>query len=202
MKIDRELLKLETTPLGISPEQVEALAQYAELMASWNAKVNLTRITSAEEVRVKHLVDSLMALRLLPADARSVLDVGSGAGLPGIPWAICRPQLEVVMVDSVGKKVQFLKNAIARGKLRARALHERVGEDSPLRAQWVTSRAFTDLPAFLKIARPLIDGGGVIAFLGPKGGEVEGFTVEEELTLELPRGAGVRRYLRLVPRGT
>lgn len=159
--------------LGVSaaPEVEQALWAYATTMLKWNERVNLTAITQPEEVVVKHLVDSLAVLPEVVG--RTVLDLGAGAGLPGIPLALMRPELEVTLVDTVGKKVAFMKNAVATVGLagRVRPIHARA-EGSPLAeklpvADVLISRAFMDVGPWLLLARHyLAPGGRVVAMLG------------------------------------
>ncbi|MDX2009487.1 MAG: 16S rRNA (guanine(527)-N(7))-methyltransferase RsmG [Myxococcaceae bacterium] len=147
----------------------ERLALYAAELLKWNQRVNLTAITDPEEVVEKHLLDSLAVLPELDAiRPGSVLDLGAGAGLPGVVWAIARPALQVTLVDAVAKKVAFLKTVSARLGLspRVRAAHLRLaGQPTAERlepAQLVVSRAFMDLEGWLELARPYVASDGVV----------------------------------------
>ncbi len=148
----------------------EKLECYADRLLAWNRKVNLTAITDPAELAEKHLVDSLA---LLPEvrGAATLLDVGSGAGLPGIPLAIALPSLEVTCCDSVAKKVAFVKAVAAELDLRVRGVAARA-EGKPEReglphAEVVVSRAFADPGRWLPLAaRYLAPGGRVLATLG------------------------------------
>jgi 16S rRNA (guanine527-N7)-methyltransferase len=109
--------------MKLSAAQVDQLERHAALLLKWNAKINLTAITDPAEVIEKHLLDSLAIAPHLPAGR--LLDAGTGAGFPGIPVRIVRPDIEVWLVDSVQKKVAFLKSALVELKLtgiRAQAL--------------------------------------------------------------------------------
>jgi 16S rRNA (guanine527-N7)-methyltransferase len=137
----------------------------------WNAKVNLTAITAPEEVLEKHFLDSLAVLPEVEG-AASLLDLGAGAGFPGLPLKIARPALVVTLVDAVGKKVGFLKATIAAlGLKEARGLHARAegrpeAEGIP-RAELLIARAFMDLPDWLDLAPAyVLPGGRVVAMLG------------------------------------
>src|SRR5882672_12540516 len=99
----------------LDPEQLKCLGRHVDLMLKWNKSVNLTAITDPEEIVEKHVLDSLAVVPVLPSG--SLLDAGTGAGFPGIPLAIARPDLEVVLVDSVQKKVAFLKSVLAELRL-------------------------------------------------------------------------------------
>src|ERR687888_898926 len=133
----------------------ELLEAYAERLLRWNRKVNLTAVTAPAEVAEKHLVDSLALLRTL-GPATTVLDIGSGAGLPGVALACARRELEVVCCDGVAKKVAFVKAVAAELDLavRARAVRAR-GEperEGLPRSDAVVSRAFADPARWLPLA--------------------------------------------------
>jgi 16S rRNA (guanine527-N7)-methyltransferase len=140
-------------------------------LIKWNAKVNLTAITAPGEVLEKHFLDSLAVLPEVDG-AASLLDLGAGAGFPGLPLKIARPALAVTLVDAVGKKVGFLKATIAAlGLKEARGLHARA-EGKPEkegipRAELLIARAFMDLPDWLDLAPAyVLPGGRVVAMLG------------------------------------
>ncbi len=157
------------------------LAAYAQELLKWNERVNLTAITEPGQVVEKHLLDSLAALPELDATgARRVLDLGAGAGLPGLVWALARPALELTLVDAVAKKVSFMKATAARlglaPRVRAVHLHLRGAPDAEglPRAELVASRAFMDLEAWLAMASPYVTSDGVIlAMTGRHASEAE-----------------------------
>ncbi|MBI5068894.1 MAG: 16S rRNA (guanine(527)-N(7))-methyltransferase RsmG [Deltaproteobacteria bacterium] len=168
----REVLAVGLPALGLAlPEGAAGrLEQYADLLLHWNRKVNLTAVTGAAEVAELHLLDSLALLRVL-GPAETLLDVGSGAGLPGIPLAIARPGLAVTCCDAVAKKVAFVKAAAAALDLPVRGVAARAGgkperEGLP-RAQVVVSRALADPARWLPLgAAYLAEGGALVAMLG------------------------------------
>ena len=165
------LLEDGLAQLGLPVSRAPALWSYAELMLRWNQRVNLTAITDPAEVVDKHLLDSVAVLGEVPAGPRSVLDVGAGAGLPGIPWALLRDDLHVTLVDAVQKKVAFMKSAIATLRLagRVKALHQRaMGKGDGLgEFDVVTSRAFTDIDRWVPLASQYLrEGGVVLAMVG------------------------------------
>ncbi len=139
-------------------------------LLKWNRKVNLTAIIDEDEVLEKHFLDSLAVLPEL-VGVSSVLDLGSGAGFPGLPLKIVRRELEVTMVDSVAKKVGFIKHAIAMlGLTGARGVHQRAkgnpdAEKLP-RVDAVISRALVDLKGWLALAPGYAPAGKVVAMLG------------------------------------
>jgi 16S rRNA (guanine527-N7)-methyltransferase len=157
--------------VGVSEDVPAKLLRLMNELLKWNAKVNLTAITEPEEVLEKHFLDSLAVLPEMEG-AASLLDLGAGAGFPGIPLKLARPALTVTLVDAVGKKVGFLKAAIATlGLKEARGLHARAEghpEDEGIpRAELLIARAFMDLPDWLNLAPAyLLPGGRVVAMLG------------------------------------
>lgn len=141
---------------------MEQLRRYVDLLLKWNKVYNLTAIHAKERVWVLHVLDSLAALRAfeqaalrtkLEFIAPQVLDVGSGAGVPGLVWAIARPNWQIVCVDAVAKKASFMKQAVAElGLSNAEPRHERVEKCSD-QFDVVTSRAFSDLHDFVDITK-------------------------------------------------
>lgn len=214
----KDALAAEALELGIALDlgAVDRLAGHIDLLLKWNAKLNLTRITAPADLRHKHVLDALIGLAVVPPGPQAVLDLGSGGGFPGIPWAIARPDLQVTLVDAVQKKVSFLKSCVATlGLTNVRALHVRLeGQAERERlapGQVVTSRAFTQLGDFLSLARPYLQPGGcAVAYLGPAvtAAEARVTAAEEDFEIEslhhaaLPGGGGARLVLRAVPRGT
>jgi 16S rRNA (guanine527-N7)-methyltransferase len=177
--------------LEVALDAQARLVQYADALLHWNARVNLTAITEPLQVVEKHLVDALTPL----AEVRgvgSLLDLGTGAGLPGIPLALALPELQVALVDSVAKKVAFLRQAVATLGLgsQVRAFHVRA-EGKPAREGLgvygaVISRAFADPDRFLPLARAyLAEQGRVVAMLGRHPGEAALGTSAARAGLEL-----------------
>jgi 16S rRNA (guanine527-N7)-methyltransferase len=169
----RETLAAGLKQLGQDSALADRLWAYAELLLKWNKQVNLTAITDPVEVVDKHLLDSLAVLPEVPAGPCTVLDLGAGAGLPGIPWALARADLQVTLVDAVQKKVAFIKTAAANLGLapRVRGVHLRVEGDAEGeglgRFDLVVSRAFMDVDRWVPLAaRYLKPGGVVLAMVG------------------------------------
>ncbi|MFL5347519.1 MAG: 16S rRNA (guanine(527)-N(7))-methyltransferase RsmG [Hyalangium sp.] len=164
--------------VGLSEDVPPKLLRLMSELIKWNAKVNLTAITAPEEVLEKHFLDSLAVLPEVEG-AASLLDLGAGAGFPGLPLKLARPAMTVTLVDAVGKKVGFLKAAIAALGLKdARGLHARAegkpeAEGIP-RAEVLIARAFMDLPDWLNLAPAyVLPGGRVVAMLGKAQPEAE-----------------------------
>jgi len=141
---------------------------HLDLIAKWNRVHNLTAVRETEQMVVLHLLDSLSLLPHLGA-ARSVIDVGSGPGFPGVPIAIARPDLEVTLLDSSHKKCTFLEQAKAELRLaNVSVACERVEQwKPPRRFDAVVSRAFADLSDFITQSQHLVAPGG--RFLAMKG---------------------------------
>ncbi len=158
--------------LQLLPAQIEQIERHVSLLLKWNARINLTAITVPAEVVEKHVLDSLAIASHLPAGR--LLDAGTGAGFPGIPVRIVRPDIEVWLVDSVQKKVSFLKSALAELKLpgiQARALRlagQPKSEGLPAFTAAV-ARAFAAPSDWLRLAEPyLTDGGKAFCLLGAR----------------------------------
>ena len=153
-----------------NPERAAAFNRYAEMLRERNEKINLTAITEPEEVKVKHVLDSCSAAELLPGGA-SVLDIGSGAGFPGLPLKLVRPDLTVTLLDSVNKKVAFMNDVVAELKLSGvTAVHARI-EDFPHKGEYdaVVSRAVAELSTLAEYALPFVKiGGAFIAYKSEK----------------------------------
>ena len=99
--------------LPLDAKQIEKFGIYYRLLIEWNAKMNLTAITEPREVAVKHIVDSLTALRgIEEKNSCRLIDVGTGAGFPGIPLKIVRPDLKLTLLDSLKKRVHFLETVV------------------------------------------------------------------------------------------
>ena len=110
------ILSRETHALGISldPKQKQLFAIYYDEFQLWNEKINLTSLAGGASFVIKHFVDSLLPLAMIPRKAKKIMDLGTGGGLPGIPLKITRPDLEVVLLDSSRKKTSFLKQVITK----------------------------------------------------------------------------------------
>ena len=147
--------------IEVAPAQRARMAAHLELVAKWNRVHNLTAVRETGQMVVLHLLDSLTLAPHLRG-ARTVLDVGSGAGFPGIPIAIARPDLAVTVLDSSGKKCAFLEQAKAElGLDNLQVACERVEQWQPDgRFDAVVSRAFAELADFVSQARHLVAPGG------------------------------------------
>ena len=177
---------IDALRLPLTAAQRTQLVDYLELLAKWNRTYNLTAIREPQRMVTHHLLDSLAVLPHLPSrDRLRVLDVGSGGGLPGIPFAIARPQWHVTMVDPNHKKAAFLTQATIELGLRNATAHAVRVEELAAEAPYdlVISRAFADLATFAHVAsRHVAPEGALVA--------MKGVHPAEELA-ELPAGIAV-----------
>lgn len=159
----------------ISNERVRAaFDRYAEMLTERNEKVNLTAITDPDEIRVKHFTDSLAAIDLIKTGA-TVLDIGSGAGFPGIPLKIARDDISVTLLDSVNKKVAFMNDVIADlGLKNIEAVHARI-EDFPHKGEFdvAVSCAVAELTTLAEYALPFVKVGGTFVAYKSEKAEAE-----------------------------
>ena len=182
--------------LPLEAEQTSRLVAYLRLIERWNETYNLTSIRDPRSMATQHIVDSLAAAAALrrrrgPRDRRHLVDVGSGAGLPGVVVAVVLPETEVVCVDSVGKKAAFITQAA--GSLGARnvtSLQARIERLKDRRFDVIASRAFASLPDFVAGTQHLLaDNGEWLAMKGKTpAAEIAALTgVEAEIeSLEVP----------------
>jgi 16S rRNA (guanine527-N7)-methyltransferase len=156
------------------------IEQYLQLLLKWNKAYNLTAIRDLDSMRIKHIADSLAVAPYLHGDV--ILDVGTGAGLPGMPLAITNPDKQFILLDSNGKKVRFLRQAIQElGLKNVQAVHARIEEyqaDQPISS--IISRAFASIYDMLSVTAHLANQD--TQFLAMKG-----IVPHEELT-QLPKG--------------
>ena len=151
--------------LELTEEQIQKFIIYYDMLVERNRVVNLTRITGPRDAAEKHFADSVLGSSLIKQGAR-VVDVGTGAGFPGIPLAIVRPDIRLVLIDSLGKRVNFLREVCERLGIAAEAIHARA-EDAA-RAEGLrggfdcaVSRAVAPMNVLLELTSPFVKVGGV-----------------------------------------
>lgn len=177
---EKEIMEyVEELGIKLSKEQAEMFFYYMNLLLEWNEKINLTAITEEKEVIVKHFVDSLTIAKYIPEGA-SLVDVGTGAGFPGIPLKIIRDDLKITLLDSLQKRINFLDVVIKELNLEnIDTIHARVeefGKNSKYRESFevATSRAVANLSTLTEYLLPLVKLRGIAICM-------KGSSVEEEL---------------------
>lgn len=160
--------------VSLSTEQLNILKKYEKELLEWNSLYNLTAIQEPEKIRIKHFLDSLTCLIVMrEKPSERLIDVGTGAGFPGIPLKIACPQLQLTLVESVGKKANFCRHIVKSLALEnVEVVQERaetIGKLPKYREKfdWVVARAVASLPTLVEYLLPLAHiGGGVIAMKG------------------------------------
>lgn len=178
-----ELMKTASNDVGLELTEVqyEQFIKYMRLLQEWNEKINLTAITEDEEVVKKHFIDCIKAFKSEPIkNAKTIIDVGTGAGFPGLPIAIMNPNVQVTLLDSLNKRINFL-NLVVRelGLKNVKTIHSRAedGARKPeLREKFdiATSRAVANMAVLSEFCMPYVKKGGYfVALKGP--------SIDEEL---------------------
>jgi len=146
---------------------------YLDELLEWNKKFNLTAVTDPEEIKTRHFEDSLSILQAVEFSHQSVLDIGPGAGFPGIPLKIVRPKIKLTLLEATRKKCEFLKHIIkVLGLKEAEVVWGRAGQwRSPQQFEVVVVRAVAKLPELVKVSLPYLWPGGIMVAM--KQAEVE-----------------------------
>jgi 16S rRNA (guanine527-N7)-methyltransferase len=153
--------------ISVNEQQVELMLAFISLIEKWNKAYNLTAIRTRQEMVSLHLLDSLTVIPYL--EGRSIIDIGTGAGLPGIPLAICLPMSTFTLLDSNSKKTRFVQQAVLELKLtNVKVIHSRAQDYKPDHGySTVLTRAFAELPDIIGFTRHLItENGSLIAMKG------------------------------------
>ncbi len=178
----------EKMGVPLAEEQTRQLMAYLVLLLEWNEKMNLTAITEEREVVLKHFADSLSLAPAIGQGALSVIDVGTGAGFPGLPLKIARPEIRLTLLDSLQKRIGFLEEVTAQlGLENVSCIHSRAedgGQNPAYREQFdlCVSRAVAALPILLEYCLPFVKVGGYFAAL--KGPDAEAEAAESRTALE------------------
>lgn len=166
--------------ITVSPAQADQFQNYLELLSEWNQKMNLTALKEPEEIAEKHFLDSILILKYfdIPHGA-SIIDIGTGAGFPGVPLKIMRPDLQLTLLDGLNKRLIFLKELLKAISLSAEVVHLRAeegGRKSEYRQKFdfATARAVARLPVLCEYCLPFLKIGGIFAAM-------KGPNVKEEL---------------------
>ena len=168
----------EEIGITLTAPVVESYLFYIEELKKWNRKINLTSLTTDREIAVKHFLDSLTVAPFLQG-ATQVLDIGTGAGFPGLPLKILSPSIELALLESSQKKCFFLRHIVRGLRLQGVAIVHGRAEDKKITERYargfdlVLSRALADLPTSLQLALPYTKGGGRIVGMRGRQGEQE-----------------------------
>lgn len=201
-----DILKKGIEDLGLkcSDETIDKFSKYREILVEWNQKMNLTGIEEEKEVYIKHFLDSVAAVKKgYIKDGMSIIDVGTGAGFPGLPLRICLENSKVTLLDSLNKRINFLSEVCTNINIDdIELMHGRAedfGKDEKYREQYdiATARAVAGLPILMEFCVPFIKVGGYFVCLkGPnadteleesrKAMEVLGLEFVEKIDVELP----------------
>lgn len=194
--IDRAALQVrlhsgaDALGVALTTEQGERLLDYLELLVRWNGVYNLTAVRDANDMVTRHLLDSLAIAHLVRGE--TLIDLGTGAGLPGIPLAILVPSRRVTLVDSNGKKTRFLREAVRVLGLANVHIEQARAEDLQGQYDCVVARAFASLADFLGVGGHLLAAEGVCVAMkgvideGEVAGLPPGFRIEEIVPLNVP----------------
>ena len=190
----RKILQQGIQALNIeaTDDQVELLLAFIKLMEKWNKAYNLTAVRNREDMVRLHILDSLSILPFV--EGKQVADIGTGAGLPGIPLAIFLPDVEFTLVDSNSKKTRFVQQAILELKLKnVKVMHSRVEKVEPeLPFSMIMMRAFASLPDIMQLTSHLIDEKGVLlAMKGQRPGDKELVEIKQPYEIILVHVPGI-----------
>lgn len=176
---EKMIINVDKLGITLSEIQLKQFYNYMNLLIEWNKKINLTAITEPNEIILKHFIDSLTISKYI-SDGTRVVDVGTGAGFPGIPLKIYRQDIEITLLDSLQKRINFLDEVIRELNLeKIETIHSRVedfGKDKRYREKFdiATSRAVANLATLSEYLLPLVKVGGKVI-------SMKGSLIEEEL---------------------
>ena len=194
MFIDEMKAAADSYGITLDDTKLRQLTRYYELLVEWNEKINLTAITEPKEVAVKHMIDSLSAYdEKLFIDGARVIDVGTGAGFPGLPLKIFAPQIDLTLMDALNKRVKFLQTVVAElGLKNVECVHRRAEEgarDKKYREGYdiAVSRAVARLPILAEYCLPFVKKGG--HFIALKGMQYAEELAEAQKAIKILGGA-------------
>lgn len=194
--------KLKKINIEFDDKKIEQFYKYMNLLIEWNEKINLTAITEPDDIILKHFIDSLTISKYINENEK-IADIGTGAGFPGIPLKIAKPNTQMFLIDSLNKRIKFLEEVIKQNEIASTfAIHaraEEIGHNKEYRGNFdvVTSRAVARLNVLLEYMMPLVKlGGKCICLKGPNIGEeleeaknaidILGGKIEKVEEIELP----------------
>lgn len=168
----------EALGLSVSPDALSAFSEYCDFLLEKNRSVNLTAVRERNDMALRHFVDSLAPLACCELGGRRVIDIGSGAGFPGLPMKICSPSSELTLLDSLGKRVDFLRELCGKLDVSAVCVHARAEEQALLEG-WrdsfdaAVSRAVARLNVLCELCLPFVKPGGVFLAMKAAGADDE-----------------------------
>lgn len=194
--------------ISLSNNQVESFRKYAEFLLEYNQHTNLTAIRNIDDVYLKHFYDSIIGLNYFEAKGKTLLDIGSGAGFPGVVLKIVEPTINLTLLDSNGKKTKFLDQLSAKLDIEFEVINDRAEKYVSYRREYydiVTGRAVTAMPVLAELSLPFVKVGGLfIAYKGQLDDTIEnglyaieilgGEVLKVSKTL-LPREGSVRTFV-------
>ena len=195
--LKKKLINLiDQTDLSITSQQIDLLIDYVEMLNKWNKAYNLTAVRDPSEMLIKHIMDSLVVSPYLVGN--TFIDVGTGPGLPGIPLAIINPDKQFDLVDSLGKRIRFLKQVQFELKLKnIQPIQSRIEEYNEKKFDGIISRAFASLQDMLTWCKHLPNPQG--SFYALKGSDLDeipdGFTLKQNIKLTIPELNAERRLM-------
>lgn len=208
-KNPKELIKQGLLELGLIPSnnQTDAFMTYLSELKKWNKAYNLTGLRKDEDIIIKHFFDSVLYLKAMPSGEIKVADIGSGAGFPGIPIKIIRPEIEMYLIEPSRKKSAFLRHIIKELKLKKiKVIEKRIEEikeiqEPPLSVDVAVTRALFGIKEFIKRSSHIVKQGGILILnKGPKVNEEIKILKDiryEILTLSLPL-SDIKRHIVIV----
>lgn len=196
--------QVDEIELKVSAQKISQLVHFVSLMHKWNKTYNLTSVRDPQDMLIKHIMDSIVVAPYL--DQQQYIDVGTGPGLPGIPLAIMHPDKSFILLDSLGKRVRFMKQVAYELKLsNIQPVQSRVEDfHSPVPIDAVLSRAFASLKDMLHWCQHLVDSSGTFVALKGQLPQQEidelpkGFKISQIVQLKIPNLTGQRHLIKIV----
>ena len=203
--------ELNLIGINIDEEKLNQLETYYDMIIEYNNHTNLTRITEKEEVYLKHFYDSLTLIKAIKLDSQSILDVGTGAGFPGLVLKIVFPTLDITLVDSLNKRITFLNSVIEKLKLKnIKAIHARAEEyvkENKETFDIVTSRAVANLQVLSELCIPAVKVNGYFIPMKADANEeianarnaikLLGGKLDDNIIFDLPNNEGLRTLIKI-----
>lgn len=211
MNKEEFIVAVKDLDINITDKMLNDLNTYYKMLIDYNSHTNLTRITEENEVYLKHFYDSLTLVKAIDLDNQTLLDIGTGAGFPGLVLKIVFPNLKVTLVDSLNKRIMFLKSVIEKLNLKdIEAIHARAEEyilDKRESFDIVTSRAVANLNTLSELCIPFVKVGGYFVPMkadvkeelksAEKGVKTLGGVLKDTIIFELPYDAGTRTLIKI-----